>query len=441
MGSRQRDRAGNLKSRNEKVDDLHNKRRKEDVHISREHAEKEDVSHNHRESSSRRKRERDDGSDQLKRDDVVRLKDDDVHYARQKEGGPFQRERSERQRERDEWYRIKQDEVSSRRDREETRAVMRGGRTADDKAWISHSKGKDDYKGSNREYHPKDVGRQGDQLKRRDRIENESFSQHRAHEDVYARGNQLSNDEKKARYERPSSRDGRVTYGSDTSRVHEHKRKESSRKSKESESGDHSSLIPSKRNQDEHGSEISEKVNLKGRSEHQSGEVHMNRQSSRKHREEASSDDEQSGSKRGRSKLERWTSHKERDFGITTMPSSSLKNKDKDAYNSSRPSLVSRPPEETSKKAEDKPQPLVDDKDTGAETNNVNSKVMEDKHLDTVAKLKKRSERFKLPLPSEKDAVAIKKMESEPLPSGTEIRPDSEIKSERPARKRRWTSS
>ncbi|KAI3443997.1 hypothetical protein Pfo_000662 [Paulownia fortunei] len=442
MGSRQRDRDDNLKSRNEKLDDLHSKRRKEEAHKTRENAEKEDISHNHRESSSRRKRERDDGSDQLKRDDPARLKDDDVHYARQKEGGSFQRERSERQRERDEWYRIKQDEVLSRREREETRPVMRSGRAAEDKTWISHSRGKDNYKGSGREYHPKDVGRHGDQLKRRDRVENESFSQHRGHEDVYARGNQLSNDEKKARYERPNSRDERVAYGSDTSRMHEHKRKESSRKGKESESGDHRSLIPSKRNQDEHGGQISETVNLRGRTEQQSGEVHMNHQSSRKHREEASSDDEQPDSRKGRSKLERWTSHKEKDFGITSMPSSSLKSRDLETHKSSGASLVSRPPEESSKKVEDKPQPLVDDKDSGAEINNVNPKVLEDKHLDTVEKLKKRSERFKLPMPSEKDAMAIKKMESEPLPLGqSEIRPDSEIKSERPARKRRWTGN
>lgn len=260
IGSRQRDRDDNLKSRNERVDEHHSTRRKEDAHLRRVHVEKEDISHNHRESSSRRKRERDDGSDQLKRDDQARLKDDEVHYARQKEGGSFQRERSERQRERDEWYRIKQDEVLSRREREEMRPVMRSGRATEEKTWISHSRGKDDYRGSSREYHPKDVGRHGDQLKQRDRAETESFSQDRSHEDIYARGNQLSNDEKRARYERPSSRDGRAAHGSDTSRVHEYKRKESSRKSKESESGDRSSLIPSKRNQDEDGGPISETV-------------------------------------------------------------------------------------------------------------------------------------------------------------------------------------
>ncbi|KAK6156595.1 hypothetical protein DH2020_010843 [Rehmannia glutinosa] len=435
MVSRQKERDNNPKSRYEQVDDLHSKRRKEEAHKSREHAEKEDISHNQRESSSRRKRDRDDdGPDQLKRDEQTRLEDDDVHYARQKEARSFQRERSERQRERDEWYRIKQDEDSSRREREETRPVMRSGRAAEDKTWISQSRGKDNYKGSGREYHPKDVTRHDDQLKRRDRVDNGSISQPRVHGDIYARGNQLGSDDKKARYERPNSRDGRVAYGSDTSRVLEHKHKESSRKKKESESGDHNSLIPSKRNHDEHGGQINETVNLRGRTEQQSGEVHVNHhRSSRKHNERASSEDEQPDSRKGRSKLERWTSHKDKDFGIT---SSSLKTRDLQTH---EVSSVSRPPQESSEKLEDnKPH-----KDTGAEIN-VNLKVVDDnKHLDTVEKLKKRSERFKLPMPSEKDATAIKKMESEPLPLGqqTETRPNSEIKSERPARKRRWTGN
>lgn len=258
MGSRQRDRDDHLKSRSERVDDVHSTRRKEETHMRRTHAEKDDISHNHRESSTRRKRERDDGSDQLKRDDQGRSKDDELHYARQKEAGSSQRERSERPRERDEWHKIKQDDLLSKRERLETRPVMRSGRAADEKTWISHSRGNDDYKGSSREYHPKDISRHSDQLKQRDRVENESFSQRRSHEDVYARGNQLSNDEKRTRYEKTSSRSDRAAYGSDTSRTHEYKRKETSRKGKESDSGDH--MISSKRNQDEDGVPISETV-------------------------------------------------------------------------------------------------------------------------------------------------------------------------------------
>lgn len=69
---------------------------------------------------------------------------------------------------------------------------------------------------------------------------------------------------------------------------------------------------------------------------------------------------------------------------------------------------------------------------------------MDGRHLDTVEKLKRRSERFKLPLASEKDPLAIKKMESEPLPSSqidTPAPTNAEVKHERPPRKRRWISS
>ncbi|XP_047945439.1 FIP1[V]-like protein [Salvia hispanica] len=438
-GSRQRDRDGHFKSRSERVDDLHSTRRKEESHVRRTNAEKDDISQNHRESSTRRKRDRDDGSDLLKRDEQGRSKDDEMHFARQKDGGSSQRERSERPRERDEWHKNKQDNLLSKRERVETRPVMRSGRTAEDKTWPSHSRVNDDYKGSSRDYHPNDIGRHSDQLKQRDRVENESYSQHRNQDDVYDRGNQLNNDEKRTRYEKTSNRDVRAAYGSDTSRANEYKRKESSRKSRESDSGDHSSLISSKRNQDEDGGQLNEKANLRGRTEQQTSHGHTNHQSSRKHKEEASTDEEQPDSRRGRSKLERWTSHKERDFGMTP---SSLKKRDRDTHNNSG---ARGPHEDPPGKTEDKPQPpVVDNKDGVPEMNSDSTKaaVVEDKHLDTVAKLKKRSERFKLPMPIDKDAVAAKKETEPPLPPNQpETRPDSEIKSERPARKRRWTGN
>lgn len=81
-------------------------------------------------------------------------------------------------------------------------------------------------------------------------------------------------------------------------------------------------------------------------------------------------------------------------------------------------------------------------KDTGDQQGNDTDKPKEERHLDTVEKLKKRSERFKLPMPGEKDVVAIKKVESEAPPSAkTETPAVAEVKPERPARKRRWTSN
>lgn len=123
--------------------------------------------------------------------------------------------------------------------------------------------------------------------------------------------------------------------------------------------------------------------------------------------------------------MERWTSHKERDFNITTSKSlSSLKVKEKEKLNE----------EEINS---NNPNPVAE------ENKDSENKPVSDRHLDTVAKLKKRSERFKLPMPSEKDAMVIKKLESEALPSITrsEVATEAEVKHERPPRKRRWVGN
>lgn len=157
-----------------------------------------------------------------------------------------------------------------------------------------------------------------------------------------------------------------------------------------------------------------------------------------------SSDEEQQDSKRGRSKLERWTSHKERDYNLNIKPSSSIKVKEIERNSSGGSPLTGKFPEESAKTAEAVDgQHHVEEKDAiDLETKDAEMKPMEDRHLDTVAKLKKRSERFKLPMPSEKEAVAVKKVGNEALPPPpTETPADSEIKHERPARKRRWISN
>ncbi|KAI7731650.1 hypothetical protein M8C21_020329 [Ambrosia artemisiifolia] len=88
-----------------------------------------------------------------------------------------------------------------------------------------------------------------------------------------------------------------------------------------------------------------------------------------------------------------------------------------------------------------KPQENIEKSKSLLEEKNEDAKPLEDKHLDTVEKLKKRNERFKLPMPIEKEALAVKKIENEPLVSALpETRPESEVKPERPARKRRLTS-
>ncbi|XP_075077531.1 FIP1[V]-like protein [Nicotiana tabacum] len=429
MGARQRDR-DELK-RYDTLDDRHNKRRKEETKLSREHADKEESFHPHGENMVRRKRERDDTSDHRKRDELLRLRDDEQHYIRHKEDGVFQRERTDRQREREEWYRLKQsqEEALSKREREEIRGGMRAGRVAEEKAWAGHSRGKDENRNSDQ--HLKDV-RHADHIRRRDRAENESPSRLRTRED-----------ERRARPDRVSAREDRAPHAPDNSRVNEKRHKEYLKKGKEFE-GDHNSQIASNMNEDELNGRRNEMMSLKRKFEQGTNEnkVHRNRQSSRKQQEEASSDDEQQDSKKGRSKLERWTSHKERDFSIDAK-SSSLNMKDNDVHKSSGTSLANKNPDEALKAVEDNQQPAANNKNGGGpEINNVEAKHMEDKHLETVEKLKKRSERFKLPMPSEKEAPVSKKAEGDPISLvQSEIPPDSEVKPERPARRRRWTSN
>ncbi|KAJ8562208.1 hypothetical protein K7X08_011499 [Anisodus acutangulus] len=430
MGARHRDR-DELK-RYDTLDDRHNKRRKEEIKLSREYVDKEETFHSHGENMVRRKRERDDTSDLRKRDELMRLRDDEQQYIRHKEDGVFQRERSDRQREREEWFRLKQshEETLPKREREEIRGSMRAGRVAEEKAWAGQSRGKDEYRNSDQ--HSNDV-RHADHIRRRDRVENESPSRLRTRED-----------ERRARHDRVSSREDRAPHASDSSRVNEKRHKDYVKKGKEFEA-DHNSQMALNMNEDEPNGQRKVLVSSKGKFVQGTNEnkIHRNRQSSRKHQEAASSDDEQEDSRRGRSKLERWASHKDRDFGIDAKSSSSLNMKDNDVHKGTGTSLANKNQAEALKMVEDNQQPAAINKNGGGpEINNVETKPMEDKHLETVEKLKKRSERFKLPMPSEKEAPVNKKVEADPLSSvPSEIRPDSEVKPERPARRRRWTSN
>ncbi|XP_007011968.2 PREDICTED: FIP1[V]-like protein [Theobroma cacao] len=445
VSARHRERDDNLKSRYEAADDYQSKRRKDEEYLRRDHADKEEILHGHRESSSsRRKRERDEITDQRKRNERPRIRDnfDEHHSVRHKDEVWLHRERVERQRERDEWHRLKQshDESLPKREREEVRGIVRSGRGSEDKAWVAHTRAKDEYKGSEKEYQLKETVRHSEQVKRRERNDDESFSRHRGREDSYARGHQFGNEERRSRQERSSTRNDHAANASDSQRG-EKKHKENTRKDRESEGGDPITLGSAKRNQEDLSGQNNE-TGLKS-GEKNENPAHYN--SSRKHKEDASSDDEQQESKRGRSKLERWTSHKERDYSINSKSSASLKFKEIEKINNVASSESNKIPDERGKSIEpaENHHPLSEDKGVGEpEIKDADIRPLEDRHLDTVEKLKKRSERFKLPMPSEKDALAIKKMESEALPSAKNETPaDSEIKPERPARKRRWISN
>lgn len=385
-------------------------------------------------SSTRRKRDRDDVSTQSKKDDQPRIRDMDDHSsARVKDELWKQREKAEQQRDRDEWYRTKQsyEDHLSRREREDGRVPNRYNRNVDEKKWAGHSHGREEYNG-----HDKDMGRYGEQLNRRDRVEDESGMQYRGKEDVYPRGKQFGNEVKRSRQEKSSARNDRAVHASVSHRAHE-KHKDITKSTRESQG--HGTPGPSKRDRGEKGV-----VNEMGTREKAEAK-HDTAYNLAREKMVVSSDDEQPGSKRGRSKLERWTSHKERDYDINSK-SSSLKIKDsrreKTAGSISGSSTGAE--EESANRVDtvDNTRSSVGGKDGGLEGRDADVKRMVDGHLDTFEKLKRRSERFKVPLTSEKDAMAVKKVESEASPSFQNDAPaHSYVKPERPARKRRWISS
>lgn len=160
--------------------------------------------------------------------------------------------------------------------------------------------------------------------------------------------------------------------------------------------------------------------------------------------EDAVSEEElRHNSKRGRSKLQRWASNKERDVddisGALKAPN---------VMDQIGDSGVAQCNDMLNKVSE----VAVDKNVGGLEFMDVDNRVSDcqtiepdkndnDPHSDTVAKLRKRSERFKLPMPGEKDTSVSRKVETERVAAHNETSNETEIKQERPARKRRWVAS
>jgi hypothetical protein len=143
--------------------------------------------------------------------------------------------------------------------------------------------------------------------------------------------------------------------------------------------------------------------------------------------EDAMSDDEnREDSRKGRSKLERWTSHKEIEY-------SNVENEITQTFLPIKAD-VQTPANELGKS---------DVSTVGNSEIKGSAEMAEERdwHLDTVERLKRRSERFKLPMPGE-EAPQSKKVDTEVQPPQNQsVAADMEVKPERPARKRRWTGS
>ncbi|XP_020871134.1 FIP1[V]-like protein isoform X1 [Arabidopsis lyrata subsp. lyrata] len=419
---------------NYEADDHISKRRKDEEYLRRSRPEKNEISYGQRESISRLKRERDDRLEHQKRDVQHKIRDDfDDHSSlRHRDDIYMQRDGNERLRERDDLDKLKlthEDGISARG--RERQVAVRAHRGSEDRL----SRMKDEYKASDKDHLTKDTLRHAKQTKRRDYPGEESSSHHRGHEDFSARTDDIVNNEKKPRQERTGAKIDKFIDTLDGQRLQDRKHKDSRRKIKEQREGTES--LRSKQGE-QNGSSVV--TGSKGTNEARNcrSENPQQPNPTKRHKENASSGDELHDSKRGRTKLERWASHKERDDTVSAKSSSiSSKLEEKDKNTNGR---LSEPVHGSISKSRD-----VTEEKSGhnlAETKDGSEKGPGDWHLDTVEKLKKRSERFKLPMPTEKDTTGVKKMESETLPSAKIEGPvDSEVKAERPARKRRWTSS
>ncbi|KAK8496124.1 hypothetical protein V6N12_046690 [Hibiscus sabdariffa] len=248
--ARYSERDDNLKSGYEAADDYQRKRRKDEEYLRRDRADKEGILHGHRESSSsRRKQERDEILHLRKRDEQQRIKDnfDEHHSVWQKDEVWLHKERVEKWLGKDEWHRLKHLHHKSLSKQEREQRTVRSSRGLEDKAWVGSTRTKDEHKVSGKEYQLKETVRDSEQMKRRDRNDDDSFSCHRGRKDSYARGHQFNNDERKFGQERSSTRNDHAVNASDSQRSHAKKHKESTRKTRESEGGDAILLGSSKR--------------------------------------------------------------------------------------------------------------------------------------------------------------------------------------------------
>ncbi|KAF8675367.1 hypothetical protein HU200_047732 [Digitaria exilis] len=436
-GSRQRERGDMGLNRRESLDDSHIKRNKDDENLRRMKPENEDMVHGYRgrDDNNRRKRERDDGVDQKRRDDSGRMREkvDDCHHAKHKDDNWRQREREDRQR--------PKHENALTLQREEGRGTSRGSRVMDDKL-VSGARKKDEPRSSVISKDTQERNRQNESSRRGQGAEENSM-QNKGRSDVHP-SDDNSNSERNSKQEKQNN--NRLSGSSDARHTGRDRHRESSKKGRNSEPGEHDLHRSSKRRREDHEIHRTGKVETKEANEQENSRGHA--AASKKSQnpqpdnslvnqvEDAISDDENNeDSRRGRSKLERWTSHKEIEY-------SNIDDDGTQAFPIIKADVEAPTADELGKS---EVSAAVGNSDTksSVDTGQTSDKMAEerDRHLDTVERLKRRSERFKLPMPGEKDAPQSKKVDTEvQLPQNESAAAEMEVKPERPARKRRWTS-
>ncbi|URD99711.1 fip1 motif family protein [Musa troglodytarum] len=446
---RQRSR-DDLVSRHESIDEPLIKKKRDEEYL-RGKADKLSTLHGFRdeENFGRKKRARDDGIDHRRREVDTRMRDkaDDHLSSNHKDDNWHYREREDRQR-------LKPHESAPmHREREEGQVSVRSGRAMEDKALGGSARNRDESKTvvHDSTVHQEKERRQHNDHSRRD---------HGREDDVQNKGcRHLSVREKHSNADRRNSRHERLNThkdcppSADGQPMYRERHKENTRKSKDSEAHEQHSQGLGKRKHEDHHTAQTEKVYIKSLNEQESNNISSTDLSKDPHQiyeepeapqqrkqEEAdpASDEENQGSRKGRSKLERWTSHKERDYDATgnthtLSASSGAKKIEGDNVDVVQADEVA--------KTEFNNDGELDGKD--ADGGQIVDKMVDepDHHLDTMAKLKRRSERFKLPMPIVKETTLSKKLENEVQSSNNEAAFDSEVKPERPARKRRWTGS
>ncbi|KAL6843481.1 hypothetical protein ACP4OV_026543 [Aristida adscensionis] len=443
-GSRQRERGDVVLNRRETSDDAHIKRKKDEENLRRMKPENEDAMQGYRarDDHNRRKRERDDGIDQKRRDESVRMREkvDDRHHAKHKDDNWRMREREDRQR--------PKHEPPLTLQREDGRGTGRGGRFMDDKL-VSGGRKKDESRSSVLSKDTQERARQNEPSKRGQGVEENSM-QNKGRSDVHPRDDNSNNSERNSRQEKVNNNhdNNRLSSSSDVRHASRDRHRESTRKGRNSEHSERDLHRSNKRRREDNESHRSGKVETKEVREQENSRDNAalskrsqnpqpDNTSMKQREEELISDDENhDDSRRGRSKLERWTSHKDIDY-------SNIENETAQTFSSIKADIQAPIADEFGMSEVSATAGNSDIKSSG-DNGQTSEKTTEERerHLDTVERLKRRSERFKLPMPGEKEAAQTKKVDTEVQPPQNEPPAvDMEVKPERPARKRRWTGS
>ncbi|XP_074571352.1 LOW QUALITY PROTEIN: uncharacterized protein LOC141827910 [Curcuma longa] len=469
---RHRERDDLLMSRHENKDDPLMKKKRDEEYL-RGKADRLDGFQGHRakEDSGRRKRERNDLHDN-RRESETRMRDktEDHSSSKRKKDDSWRQNR-----EREDRQRLKPHEIAStQRESEEVQGTVSSGRVAENKQLGGNGRNRDDSRSISydKDYQEKER-RRHNELSRRDRRE-DGISQNRGRGDAYTNEKHSNADERSSRHERLHQYGDRH-HTAEGQQTHRERQRENTSKARDVESKRQNNQVLGKRKHDDYPSNEkrkhddyppsekrkhddsppNEKVYTKDSNKNESNisstivakaDPHRNNEphedsphinSSRKQRDdEPASDDENLSSRRGRSKLERWTSHKERDYeAINNTQALSTSKENIEGHIADRVQADELTKNEVNN--------ITSELDVKGDAGQIVDKTIDDqdRHLDTVAKLKKRSERFKLPMPRDKENGSNRKLDTEVQLHNNEAGADSEIKSERPARKRRWTGS